>query len=359
VPSDHYRVLLGRNFILTPAVVAFRRAALEAVGRFDESLPALDDYDLYLRMTRQFRVGSHPNTVAESPAHDPVKADPSASARALATIFERERREARSDAAMRVAVEIGAQAWRDRYATPVDARSDSASRSTDTVASDGRDKRAPTPGTVAWGDLRRVTPFSRNFGADRGAPVDRYYIERFLAEHANDMRGRVLEVQENDYTLRFGGEQVERSDILSLLPDNPKATLVGDLADAAVLGESSFDCAIVTQVLHLLHEPRRGVISLHRALKPLGVALVTVPGISQVEWSETWHWSFTVLSAHRIFCDVFGSGNVETWSYGNVLAATSFLMGVAQEELDERELDAVDIDYPVTIAIRAVKKPRL
>lgn len=44
--------------------------------------------------------------------------------------------------------------------------------------------------------LARLDPVSRTFGFDRGKPVDRWYIERFLAAHADDVRGRVLEVAE-------------------------------------------------------------------------------------------------------------------------------------------------------------------
>jgi hypothetical protein len=52
---------------------------------------------------------------------------------------------------------------------------------------------------------------------------------------------------------------------------------------------------------------------------------------------------------------VFGGANVRARSYGNVLAATSFLWGVAIEELEQDELDYLDPSYPVTIAVRAVK----
>jgi hypothetical protein len=69
-------------------------------------------------------------------------------------------------------------------------------------------------GSVRFGDLRRLSPFSRCWGLDRGTPVDRYYIERFLAKNADDIRGRVLEIADNTYTLRFGGAQVRQSDIL-------------------------------------------------------------------------------------------------------------------------------------------------
>src|SRR4029453_14668409 len=48
----------------------------------------------------------------------------------------------------------------------------------------------------AWlGTLRRTRPLSNDFGYDRGTPVDRYYIERFLARHQSDVKGRVLEVK--------------------------------------------------------------------------------------------------------------------------------------------------------------------
>ena len=37
-------------------------------------------------------------------------------------------------------------------------------------------------------------PLSRRFGLDRGRPVDRVYIERFLARHAADLVGRGVEI---------------------------------------------------------------------------------------------------------------------------------------------------------------------
>ena len=48
----------------------------------------------------------------------------------------------------------------------------------------------PRLGSVDFGGLRRLTPVSRAFGFDRGLPIDRYYIERFLAAHAEDAEKR-------------------------------------------------------------------------------------------------------------------------------------------------------------------------
>jgi hypothetical protein len=68
------------------------------------------------------------------------------------------------------------------------------------------------------------------------------------------------------------------------------------------------------------------------------------------------YWRFTVDSCARLFGEVFGSGAVSVVSYGNVLAATAFLQGVAQEELAASELDLNDPLVPLIVAVRAVKQ---
>ncbi len=83
--------------------------------------------------------------------------------------------------------------------------------------------------TPMFGSLRRVTPLSREFGFDRGQPIERYYIENFLARQADDIRRRVLEIRENFYTQRYGGGGVKTSNVLDVVEDNPQATIVADL----------------------------------------------------------------------------------------------------------------------------------
>jgi hypothetical protein len=217
----------------------------------------------------------------------------------------------------------------------------------------------PAFGRVRFGDLRRVTPISQSFGFDRGLPVDRYYIERFLARHASHIVGRVLEVGDDSYTRRFGGSRVSRGDVLHVRAGNPRATLIGDLTDPDVLPENAFDCIILTQTLQLIEDVRLAVARLHRALAPGGAVLVTAPGISQIdrgEWGSTWFWSFTPTAFQRLFGERFGSDAVMVEDYGNVFAATAFLQGLAVEELDTRELDALDHAYPVIVAARATKR---
>jgi glycosyltransferase involved in cell wall biosynthesis len=219
---------------------------------------------------------------------------------------------------------------------------------------------SPAPRAVRFGTLRSLTPVSRRFGWDRGGvPVDRYYIEAFLQRHARDIAGRVLEVRDDAYTRKFGGAAVTRADVLHPTTDNPKATIVADLTSADHVPADSFDCIVLTQVLPFIPDVQAAVRTLHRILRPGGVVLATVPGISQIvrydmdRWGD--YWRFTSLSARRLFECGFPEGEVRVEAHGNVLAATAFLQGLSTRDLRPDELDHPDPDYEVLITIRAVK----
>ena len=222
------------------------------------------------------------------------------------------------------------------------------------------DKFNPPLSRVSLGDLQRLTPISQDFGFDRGLPVDRYYIENFLARHAKDIQGHVLEIKEPLYTYKFGGDRITKSDILHVEAGNPKATIVADLTNADHLLSDTFDCILLTQTLQFIYDVPAAIKTLHRILKPGGVLLVTVSGISQIssEDMERWgqYWSFTTLSTQRLFKEVFDQDKVEVTAYGNVLSAIAFLHGLATKELEQSKLDYHDPGYQVLISARAVKE---
>ncbi len=218
----------------------------------------------------------------------------------------------------------------------------------------------PPVGFVDFGNLRRVKPLSAHWGLERGRPVDRYYIEKFLAANAQDIRGRVLEIAGNDYTLRFGGDRVAQSDVLHPAEGNPHATIVADLTNADHVASDAFDCIICTQTLLVIYDVRAAIRTLHRVLKPGGVLLVTIPGVSHKisrgdmdQWGD--FWRFTTRSAQRLFEEVFPPENMKVEAYGNVLSASAFLYGLAVEELRPEELDYFDPDFEVSISVRAIK----
>ncbi len=204
--------------------------------------------------------------------------------------------------------------------------------------------------------LRRTTPVRRNFGLARGQSVDRHYIEHFLGAHAQDIRGRVLEIQNDVYTRKFGGNRVTQSEVLDVDAANRRATIVADLAGGD-LPVAAFDCVICTQTLLLIYDVKAAVRTLHRTLKPGGVLLVTVPGVAHPVCHALAgdYWRFTSISARRLFSEVFVPEHVEVTSHGNVLAAVAFLHGLVVEELTTEELEFCDPEYEVTIAVRAVK----
>jgi SAM-dependent methyltransferase len=214
-------------------------------------------------------------------------------------------------------------------------------------------------GWVSLGNLERVQPISSDFGFDRGLPVDRYYIEKFLDCHATDIQGHVLEIKEPLYTYKFGGDRVIHSDVLHVVAGNPKATIVADLTKADHLPSDIYDCIILTQTLQFIYDVPAAIQTLHRILKPDGVLLITVSGISQIsrEDMDRWgqYWSFTTLSMERLLVETFDSRNVQVDAYGNVLSAIAFLHGLATQELEPSKLDYTDPEYQVLITARAVK----
>lgn len=210
---------------------------------------------------------------------------------------------------------------------------------------------------LSVGRAAHLTPLSAEFGFDRGTPIDRRYIEAFLSVHAGDIRGHVLEIGDDAYSRTFGGGRISRQDVLHLRNGHPGATLIGDLADAGTLPVATFDCIICTQTLHLIFNVGGAVSTLHRSLRPGGVLLVTVPGITPIdrgEWKDSWFWSLTEGAVIKLLSASFEESAVSATTYGNLFAATAFLHGAAVEEVAVQKLDRVDNAYPVIVAARAV-----
>lgn len=218
----------------------------------------------------------------------------------------------------------------------------------------------PRTGQVKFGDLRRLTPISPIFGMDRGRPIDRYYIEAFLREHAGDIKGRALELGDATYIKRFG-TGVTQVDVLHVVAGNPDATIVADLTSAEHIPSEAFDCIIFTQALQMIPDMAAAMRTLYRILRPGGVVLMTTHGTSKIArrlgrdpWGE--YWRLTAQGVEALVRKSAPEGELTMSSYGNVLAAAAFLYGLAAEDLDEKELDAQDEDFEVVLGAR-IRKP--
>lgn len=405
--SEHpYRDFLTGNVIGMHATVLYRRDILAAAGGFDETLRRCEDYEVYLRLSHEHPVASHPAIIADYRHHGQnMSLDTAGMLDAALAVLDRHKKTSNNDKLDYSAYRKGRLVWQRYYGgqaavgmgtelrrrnirgvlallptavrhAPIELVAGAAragrryaNRKLTNRKFYGINRmrfllnrlrgRATIPvGGINFGDFARTEPISDEFGYDRGWPIDRFYIERFLDANKELIKGRALEIGDDAYTRRFGGDRVEIRDVLHVEQGNPAATFVGDLSQPGLLPPDSFDCIILTQTIHLIFDMRAALREVYRALKPGGVALVTTPGITSVdkgEWGSTWYWSLTRHAARRLFDEAFGEGNVELQWDGNVFAATAFLHGVALAEVDLAKLDVRDEAYPVIVSIKATK----
>jgi hypothetical protein len=222
----------------------------------------------------------------------------------------------------------------------------------------GAQPAKPRIGRVRFGDLDGTRPIDDDFGFARGQPIDRFYVERFLAAHRADIRGRVLEIGDDAYSRQFGSGQITQQDVLHVSKREPEITITGDLCDPNLLPRDAFNCIILTQTLHLIFDIRTALYNLHASLKSGGVMLITVPWISRIdrgEWGSNWFYSLTPAALRRFLSQASPEGTVEVAAYGNVYAATAFLQGLAVADVDAAKLDDHDPLVPLLVVGRMTR----
>jgi SAM-dependent methyltransferase len=195
-----------------------------------------------------------------------------------------------------------------------------------------------------------LRPLSDDYGWDRGTPVDRIYIERFMGQHAGDVRGICLEVKDDAYTRRFGGDGVTEADVLDVDGANPRATVVADLVEVGSMPSGRYDCFLLNQTLHLLVDPEAGLANAWSCLAPGGVMLLTVPSLGPVDLRlahDLWRW--TPQAFDRLLARVLPDAQREVVGYGNLVTATAFLHGIAAEELAPADFARSDPRYPLVV----------
>jgi glycosyltransferase involved in cell wall biosynthesis len=394
VEGNHYHELLKRNYIGMHAAVMYQRWVFDEF-RFDTRLKASEDYDLYLHIARRYPVCHHTHLIAVYRFHDSNMSGDIYKMFKYTLLTLRNQKQFLKTETEKQCFAAGLRNWRNFYSMqllqtlphkptwPVTRkmirehfisfryhpRPYCKYLKSKTVMLLQKSKRrlksflfkrnhGPRSGKINMGDFNTTRPFSFDFGYDRGGPVDRYYIEKFLAEESRFVKGRVLEIGDNEYTLRFGGSSITTSDILHIDDTNPKATFVGDLSNAPHLPSDSFDCIILTQTLHLIYDYQSALETCYRILKPGGALLLTVPGISPIhygEWGKYWMWSFTGNSTQRMLSEVFDPNNIRVQTFGNVLVAIAFLHGMGLPELTKEQIHFNDPQYQVIITAAAVK----
>lgn len=203
-----------------------------------------------------------------------------------------------------------------------------------------------------------INPISNIFGIERGLPIDRYYIEKFLAKNSRYVKGTVLEVAERGYTIKYGSD-VKESICMHVSDSKDGNNIIANLETGEGIVENMADCFILTQTLPFIFDVREAARNVVRSLKRGGIALVTVSGITQISrydmsrWGH--YWSFTTASLKKLFDMINEVESVEVEAYGNVKSSVSGLYGLAMEDVCQEELEYKDDNYQ-QIVTAVVKK---
>ncbi len=406
VQDHHYLALLRGNYIGMHAAVMYRRSIFEEVGHFDTSLRACEDYDIYLRIARTFPVYCHNEVITEYRQHGAnMSGDPTFMLQHALGVLRRQQPYVRKDPARKRAYRYGLLAWQAHYGERLFERAAqrraggntqqanqllvAALRRTPLYAGYHIAKwiyghgygllyrlsspamreqiahrlyqiSAPPVGRVRFGDLGRVTPVAQ---ANRLSPdlrIDQHYIETFIASQALYLRGNVLEIGQSGLLAKHQGPRITDVTHLALGDGQDAETLLDDLSCADHLGADSFDCILLSDVLHRLYDLAATMRTLYLLLKPGGVLLATMPGIGLVKPSaseEAGYWTFTRYSAQKLLEQVFDNEMICVEAKGNVLAATAFLQGLSVEGLTPEELAYSDPQFQLVVTARAIKYP--
>jgi SAM-dependent methyltransferase len=205
-----------------------------------------------------------------------------------------------------------------------------------------------------WGNLRRVTPFSADFGFDRGTPIDRFYLHRFLNRHRDAITGDVLEIQSPGYTRQFGS-RVRTADSVDIDPDT-HPTYVCDLAKAdGLIPSNHYDCFLLPNTLCVLRDIEACLRQALRVVKPGGTVLATTAAFVPLTADYPDYWHLSADGWREIVGRAWMGCEPEIESHGNCLAAVAAMLGLAVEELEPRELEVNDPRYPVLITVKCTK----
>jgi peptidoglycan/xylan/chitin deacetylase (PgdA/CDA1 family) len=347
-----------------PPVLAVRRQAWESLDGFDETLSGLAEYEFWLRLVAAGHHAKvlHPPLVSRELERDLPDSSDERRVQDFRAVLDRNL--AVLDRDMRellISREIQFGQLRTRHRQLLLQRDEELAE-LDRLRAETSHHRAYLQhhhrDAFDWGDFRRTDPVSRDWGYDRGVPVDRRHIEDFLCAHSSDVQGAVLEVQEDDFTRALGGTRVTRHDVLDIDRTNQRATVLADLRVATEITSDTYDCVILTQTLHVIDEMSAALRECYRMLKPGGVLLATFPAASRVclEYGEDGdYWRMTPAGARALFRSTFEPSITSCEPLGNVLTNAAFLYGLSATELTEAEFGNHDPYFPALTGVRAKK----
>jgi glycosyltransferase involved in cell wall biosynthesis len=377
---DAYRSFLVTNLVGMLGTVLFRRDALVAIGGFDAALRASEDYDVFLRLCRDHPVAAIDEPLANYRRHGSnSSADIAFMLSKTLDVLGRQKGHASTRPEWAAAYARGVENWKRFYAREQVLRirdMNKAGMSRQAIASrvlkTGRIAPAALLRTVRsavvrraeqatpllrlpvfFGSLSRATPIARDYGAERGPTIDRFYTERFLEANRDAIAGDVLADGSDLLARRYGGDAIGTLEVLNRYGGRRGSTVVDDLSHPAHLGAACFDCVLLTRSLHRVPGLDAAIDTIWRVLRPGGTLLVAMPWggpLETGELGERTRWSISPTALGELLSGPFPQRDVAISTFGNVKSAVAFLHG-----LSWRDLEHHDPKSPVIVAARARK----
>jgi hypothetical protein len=210
-------------------------------------------------------------------------------------------------------------------------------------------------------DITRIdSPITDStMGTGRGTPIDRYYIENFLKNHEEDIRGDILEVGESTYSKKFHSGANDKFYTLDFSKDKSQYNQNFNLELPEQAPATLYDCFISTHTLNFTFDIASAIKTTAQTLKHNGVLLCTVASYTQLSeyddsrWGDYWRFSETTIN--KLFEKNF-PGKFTVTSYGNFSSSLGVLHGLCLEDLPDRSiLEHKQNQYTNVIAVRAIK----
>lgn len=195
-------------------------------------------------------------------------------------------------------------------------------------------------------------PVSLQFATERGTPVDRYYIEKFLGNNSRFIQGDILEIEDNTYTKQFGSGNF-RSLVMDVSSESDGVDFLANLETGEGIRDGVADCFICTQTLMYIYDLASTADNIHRLLKTGGTALITCSGLSQNSrrcmdnYGCTYNFNVDVF--RHMFADQDKFEIIDIGSYGNVKTVCAHLAGLCIEDLTEEDFSVNDKYYPLVV----------
>lgn len=197
-----------------------------------------------------------------------------------------------------------------------------------------------------------IFPISEQFATERGTPVDRIYIEKFLSKCKEYIQGDVLEIEDAFYTKKYGQNQVKKSIVMDVSKKESQIDFNANIETGEGIRDQVADCFILTQTLMYIFDLKAAAHNIIRLLKPGGIVLITCSCLSQnsKRCMDNYgsYFNFNAAVFEKMFIGEAATV-IKSGSYGNVKTVTAHLVGMCAEDLRKEDFEMDDKYYPLIV----------